>query len=83
MWNGFRQFHILCLIEHLKKGGKRTMYMLKYILKRLGLLLMTFVIIEIICFVLIKSLPIVINVPFGKRALVILSHYQPSCSKIL
>ena len=33
------------------------MYMLKYILKRLGLLVMTFVIIEIVCFVLIKSLP--------------------------
>ena len=42
------------------------MYMFKYILKRLGLLVMTFAIIEIICFVLIKSLPIVINVPIGK-----------------
>lgn len=44
------------------------MYMFKYILKRLGLLLMTFVIIEIICFVLIKSLPIVINIQIGKDA---------------
>ena len=42
------------------------MYMFKYILKRLGLLVMTFAIIEIICFVLIKSLPIVISVPIGK-----------------
>ena len=42
------------------------MYMFKYILKRLGLLLMTFSIIMIICFVLIKLLPVVINLPFGK-----------------
>ena len=42
------------------------MYMFKYIMKRLGLLIMTFVIIEIICFVLIKSLPIVIDVQLGK-----------------
>ena len=42
------------------------MYMFKYIMKRLGLLLLTFVIIEIICFVLIKSLPIVINVGIGQ-----------------
>ena len=42
------------------------MYMLKYILKRLGLAIMTFLIIEIICFVLIKLLPIVIDLPIGK-----------------
>ena len=42
------------------------MYMFKYILKRLGLLLMTFIIIEIISFVLIKSLPLVINVGMGQ-----------------
>lgn len=42
------------------------MYMFKYILKRLGLLVMTFLIIFIVCFVLIKSLPIVINLPIGK-----------------
>lgn len=42
------------------------MYMFKYIMKRLGLLLMTFVIIEIICFVLIKALPIVIDIQIGK-----------------
>lgn len=41
------------------------MYMFKYIMKRLGLLLLTFVIIELICFVLIKSLPVVIEVPQG------------------
>ena len=44
------------------------MYMFKYIMKRLGLLLMTFVIIEVICFVLIKSLPIVLDVSLGKDA---------------
>ena len=42
------------------------MYMLKYILKRLGLLIMTFSIIMIISFVLIKMLPIVIDLPIGK-----------------
>lgn len=42
------------------------MYMLKYILKRLGLLVMTFLIIEIISFVLIKSLPLVITVGIGQ-----------------
>ena len=42
------------------------MYMFKYIMKRLGLLVLTFLIIEIICFVLIKSLPIVINVQIGQ-----------------
>lgn len=44
------------------------MYMFKYIMKRLGLLVMTFIIIEIVCFVLIKALPIVINVQLGKDA---------------
>ena len=44
------------------------MYMFKYIMKRLGLLLMTFVIIEVVCFVLIKALPIVIDVQIGKDA---------------
>ena len=37
------------------------MYMFKYILKRLGLMLMTFFIIITICFVLIKLLPITID----------------------
>ena len=42
--------------------------MFKYIMKRLGLLVMTFVIIEVICFVLIKTLPIVIPIEFGRDA---------------
>ena len=41
------------------------MYMFKYILKRLGLMLMTFCIIMLICFVLIKLLPIPINAGLG------------------
>lgn len=41
------------------------MYMLKYILKRVGLMIMTFMIIFIMCFVLIKLLPITINVNLG------------------
>lgn len=41
------------------------MYMFKYILKRLGLMLMTFCIIMLICFVLIKLLPIPINASLG------------------
>ena len=44
------------------------MYMLKYILKRIGLMLMTFTIIFTICFVLIKLLPITINVNIGQDA---------------
>lgn len=42
------------------------MYMLKYILKRIGLMLITFTIIFTMCFVLIKLLPIVINVGIGQ-----------------
>lgn len=42
------------------------MYMFKYVLKRLGLMLMTFSIIFIMCFVLIKLLPINIDIQFGK-----------------
>ena len=42
------------------------MYMFKYILKRIGLMLITFSIIFIICFVLIKMLPIVITVTVGQ-----------------
>ena len=44
------------------------MYMFKYVMKRIGLMLMTFMIIFVICFVLIKLLPIVINVQVGKDA---------------
>ncbi len=47
------------------------MYMFKYVMKRLGLMLMTFSIILIISFVLIKLLPIVIHVSQGQdRALI-------------
>lgn len=42
------------------------MYMFKYILKRLGLLIFTFSIIMLVCFVLIKSLPIPLNDGLGK-----------------
>lgn len=42
------------------------MYMLKYILKRIGLMLITFMIIFTMCFVLIKLLPITINVGIGQ-----------------
>ena len=42
------------------------MYMLKYILKRIGLMLITFTIIFTMCFVLIKLLPITINVGIGQ-----------------
>lgn len=44
------------------------MYMLKYILKRIGLMIMTFAIIMIICFTLIKLLPITIPIDLGKDA---------------
>ena len=44
------------------------MYMFKYILKRIGLMLMTFSIIFLMCFVLIKLLPIAINISIGDDA---------------
>ena len=44
------------------------MYMFKYIMKRLGLMLLTFAIIMLISFILIKLVPIVINVSIGKDA---------------
>ncbi len=42
------------------------MYMFKYICKRIGLMLMTFTIIFVICFVLVKLLPIDYSVGFGE-----------------
>ena len=60
------------------------MYMFKYILKRLGLLVMTFIIIEIVCFVLIKSLPFEISITTPGQDLKILKaqfeargYYEP------
>lgn len=50
------------------------MYMFKYILKRLGLMIMSFTIIMIICFVLIKLLPIVINVQIGQDRTAIIAR---------
>lgn len=52
------------------------MYMFKYIMKRLGLLLMTFVIIEIICFVLIKLLPITISLAPGQDRAILEAQLQ-------
>lgn len=42
------------------------MYMLKYVLKRIGLMLMTFAIIMVSCFVLIKLLPIPLGEGLGQ-----------------
>ncbi len=52
------------------------MYMFKYILKRLGLLLMTFVIIEVVSFVLIKALPLVINTGIGQDKTIVEIQFQ-------
>ena len=52
------------------------MYMFKYIMKRIGLMVMTFLIIEIICFVLIKSLPIVVDVQLGVDREIIMRQLQ-------
>ena len=46
------------------------MYMFKYVLKRLGLLIMTFAIIMLMCFVLIKLLPIVVPIVQGQDAMI-------------
>ena len=59
------------------------MYMFKYIMKRIGLMVLTFIIIEIICFVLIKSLKINIDIQLGvyaeiiRRQLVDRGYYDP------
>ncbi len=42
------------------------MYMFKYVLKRLGLMIMTFCIIMLMCFVLVKMLPIPVSTEIGK-----------------
>ncbi len=47
------------------------MYMFKYVVKRIGLMIMTFAIIMITCFILIKLLPIVVDVQIGKDAEII------------
>lgn len=47
------------------------MYMLKYILKRVGLMLMTFFVIMLICFTLIKLLPLADVKVFGQDANII------------
>ena len=52
------------------------MYMFKYILKRIGLMLMTFLIIFTMCFVLIKLLPIPDPVTFGQDSGIILEQYE-------
>ena len=50
------------------------MYMFKYVMKRLGLMIMTFCIIMLMCFVLIKMLPIVITVQQGQDANIIVQR---------
>lgn len=47
------------------------MYMFKYVTKRLGLMLLSFSVIMIMCFVLIKLLPIVVTVQQGQDAKII------------
>ena len=52
------------------------MYMFKYICKRIGLMIMTFAIIFCICFVLIKLLPIPINVTIGQDRAIIVAQLE-------
>ncbi len=52
------------------------MYMFKYVLKRLGLMIMTFSVIMFMCFVLIKLLPIVIQVQIGQDANIIVNQLE-------
>ena len=52
------------------------MYMLKYILKRIGLMLITFTIIFVMCFVLIKLLPINIDVGIGQDRTIIMNQLE-------
>ena len=52
------------------------MYMLKYILKRIGLMLITFTIIFVMCFVFIKLLPISIDVAIGQDRTIIMNQLE-------
>lgn len=52
------------------------MYMFKYICKRIGLMIMTFTIIFCICFVLIKLLPIPIDVAIGQDRAIIVAQLE-------
>ncbi len=52
------------------------MYMFKYVMKRLGLMIMTFAIIMLMCFVLIKLLPIVVSVQIGQDANIIIHQLE-------
>ena len=52
------------------------MYLFKYIFRRLGLLVVTFAIIMVISFVLIKSLPLTIDASLGKDAELIRLQYE-------
>lgn len=58
------------------RGEKLIMYMTKYVLKRLGLMLFTFAIIMIMCFVLIKLLPPIINVGANQDPLIAYKQYE-------
>ncbi len=52
------------------------MYMFKYVLKRLGLMLMSFCVIMFMCFVLIKLLPLVVNVQQGQDQVILYKQLE-------
>ncbi len=52
------------------------MYMFKYICKRIGLMIMTFTIIFVTCFVLVKLLPIDTSVGFGEDTAKIIAQFE-------
>ena len=52
------------------------MYMLKYVLKRIGLMIMTFIIIFVMCFVLVKLLPFEVPFEFGKDRDVLIQQFE-------
>lgn len=52
------------------------MYMFKYVVKRLALMLLSFSVIMLICFVLIKLLPIVVTVQAGEDARIVYAQLE-------
>ena len=52
------------------------MYMFKYVLKRLGLMLLTFTVIIVMCFVLIKLLPPIITVGANQDPLIAYKQFE-------
>ena len=69
-------FRLRLFISSLNNREVKPMYMFKYVMKRLGLMLLSFSVIMLICFVLIKLLPIVVTVQAGEDAKIVYAQLE-------